>query len=97
MYRTKKSFGFIPSFLGVTLTKLDYKGVSVDTKDHEFESILFCKALCLSTCLSTRPGLPLTRLEKVCGKGESRGKSLKTTKAPPFRIRFKRMPEAGAL
>lgn len=65
----------------------------MDTRDREFESILFGKAL----CLSTRPGLPLTRLEKVCGKGESRGKSLKTTKAPPFRIRFRRMPEAGVL
>lgn len=69
----------------------------MDTRDREFESILFGKALCLSTCLSTRPGLPLTRLGKVCGKGESRGKSLKTTKAPPFRIRFRRMPEAGVL
>lgn len=46
----------------------------MDTRDREFESILFGKALCLSTCLSTRPGLPLTRLEKVCGKGESRGR-----------------------
>lgn len=46
----------------------------MDTRDREFESILFGKALCLSTCLSTRPGLPLTRLGKVGGKGESRGR-----------------------